>query len=503
MKTVRALGIAVVGIGSLGAAALGCFDLAGDCVYLLTCPGGTGDGGPPPGCVPSMATGAVADTCGVFVSPMGDDGNAGTKEAPLKTITAAIGKGTAVYACAGPMPYPEALTVSKAVALYGALDCTSWVYSAATKTQLAAAADAVPLSLASTAGGTEVHDFIITAADASMLGGSSIAVLVDQADALLENVDVNAGSGAVGAAGMGQAQVMTPVTASGSAGTDDAACNLGGPIVGGGGGKNTCGTIATSGGIGGSGIADVAGGPGGGGNPMMTPTNAGAGQTSALACTAGQPGAPGSTGTAGTGARGAGEVSASGYQGPTATAGMPGTAGQGGGGGGGARECDMAMMFAGPSGGGGGAGGCPGAPGNASQSGGSSIGILSLNAKLTLTSTSITTRTGGAGGTGGDGQQGGAGGQPGNAVGNACGGGKGGQGGNGGPGGGGAGGHSVAIAIKGGTPPDLSSTTIIPGTAGAGGPGGDMDMTMQTKGDDGMACKTLDFTNPMSPACAM
>ncbi len=86
----------------------------------------------------------------------------------------------------------------------------------------------------------------------------------------------------------------------------------------------------------------------------------------------------------------------------------------------------------------------------------------------------------------------------------SCGGGKGGQGGAGGPGGGGAGGHSVAVAIKGGTLPDLSTTTIVPGMGGAGGPGGDMDMTAQTKGDDGMACKTLDFTNPASPtACAM
>jgi hypothetical protein len=31
-----------------------------------------------------------------------------------------------------------------------------------------------------------------------------------------------------------------------------------------------------------------------------------------------------------------------------------------------------------------------------------------------------------------------------------------------------------------------------------------MNMTMQTKGDDGMACMTLDFTNPATPtACAM
>ena len=30
-----------------------------------------------------------------------------------------------------------------------------------------------------------------------------------------------------------------------------------------------------------------------------------------------------------------------------------------------------------------------------------------------------------------------------------------------------------------------------------------MDMTTQTKGDNGMACKTLDFTNPMSLVCGI
>ena len=36
----------------------------------------------------------------------------------LKTIGAALGKGAAVYACAGAMPFSEAVTVSKAVTLY-------------------------------------------------------------------------------------------------------------------------------------------------------------------------------------------------------------------------------------------------------------------------------------------------------------------------------------------------------------------------------------------------
>src|SRR5262245_47710159 len=63
--------------------------------------GGTGGAG----CDPSMSADAVADTCGVFVSPTGDDNNPGTKAEPLKSITAALAKGGAIYACAGSMPY--------------------------------------------------------------------------------------------------------------------------------------------------------------------------------------------------------------------------------------------------------------------------------------------------------------------------------------------------------------------------------------------------------------
>jgi hypothetical protein len=497
-------------VATLGALhAIGCvFHTPVNCENdLVNC---SGTGGPPPGCEPSMSSAPVADTCGVFVSTLGDDGNAGTKEKPLRTIGAALGKGTAIYACAGAMPFSEPVMVSKAVTLFGALDCATWGYDATNKTQLTAVADGVPLTLASTAGGSEVYDFAITAADAMTAGGSSIAVIDDGAGVVLEGVSVTAGAGAVGTAGMGQSQVVTPpgvtpMGATGANGTDDTACSMTG-VFGGAGGKNTCGGINTEGGAGGDGLAAGSGGNGGDGSPMMTPGNGGSGQT-ASSCKPGGVGTDGSPGPLGIGARGIGDVSSTGYANPTGMLGGSGSPGQGGGGGGGALACDSPTdMFAGPSGGGGGAGGCPGGPGNTGQSGGSSIGILALGATLTLNTVSIATHDGGAGGTGGDGQHGGAGGSAGHAPmgSNACDGGKGGQGGAGGPGGGGAGGHSVAVAIKGGTLPDLSNTTIVPGMGGAGGPGGDMDMTAQTKGDDGMACKTLDFTNPMSPtACVM
>jgi hypothetical protein len=494
----------------------GCGRRGADCYLNGLCAAGGGGGratvstggagGTPEGCDPSKTSKPVADSCGVFVSPTGGDGNAGTKEKPLKTIAAALAKGSTVYACAGATPFSEAVMIEKAATLFGALDCASWAYDKSKKMQLTAMADAVPLTVPSAASGTELHDFAISAADAKTPGVSSIAVLSDHAEVTLERVDVAAGSGAAGAPGGVQAKVMTPAAADGGSGTDDAMCNVPALVGGGLGGKNTCEGMTVGGGVGGSGLADVSGGDGNGGKPVMTPSNGGVGQTTAASCKPGGVGSDGGPGMPGTGARGIGDVGASGYQGPLGALGLPGLPGQGGGGGGGGRQCDMLGMFAGPSGGGGGAGGCGGLAGNAGQSGGSSIGILVLGAKLSLVSVTITTKDGGAGGLGGGGQPGGIGGDPGHAPASsaACDGGKGGQGGAGGPGGGGAGGHSVAVAIKGGALPDLSSTTIIGGKGAAGGSGGDMDMTTQTKGDSGLACKTLDFTNPKSPsACAM
>jgi hypothetical protein len=506
------LGLAV-GLGVYGC---GWIDSADDCALnpILRCgpfapgssTGSSGTGGSTPGCDPASSNGPVADSCGVFVSSSkgSDTTGKGTKEVPYQSLGKALASagGKAVYACGE--SFTESVTVSTKVTLYGALVCSQdWSYDSTQKTKLAAAADAIPLTLASTAGGTALHDFAVAAADAMKAGGSSIAVLA-QANVMLQNVDVMAGKGADGAAGAKQTAVTTPATADGKPGIDDPMCNAPGEF-GGAGGANMCGSSTdTSGGSGGAGQAATSGGDGSRGNPIMTPTNAGSGQTMTMSCTPGGPGAAGSKGTAGTGARGIGEVSASGYVSPAGTLAMPGGPGQGGGGGGGARQC--ASTFAGPSGGGGGAGGCGGAAGLPGQSGGSSIGILALGATPSLSNVSIATHDGGAGGVGGDGQLGGPGGQPGKApmMTAACDGGPGGQGGAGGPGGGGAGGHSIAIAVKGAASPDLSSMKITLGKGAAGGPGGDMDVTMQTKGDGGLACKTLDFTNPMSPtACVM
>ncbi len=501
------------------------------------CTGGTGsssssssssgagghDGGPPPSCIPSMSTEAVSSTCGMFVSSEhGDDTTGkGTPTAPYKTIGKALTENAAtVYVCAGKVPYSEALAVDRKVTLFGALDCGTWAYDAANKTQITAPSDAVPVTLTSSASGTSFEDFAINATDATIAGGSSIAVLDDGADLALTRCDVTSGKGADGAAGTsptgsGQvgadAPVPSPANALDGCMMNQTAVPSGFP------GQSKCGMTDTSGGLGGEGTSLAIGGAATDAQPQPQPNavmgsdgKAGKPQDT-TSCRDGNPGADGLPGMMpGAGATEIGDLASTGYLAPTATAGQsPGSPGYGGGGGGGAKQCSNG--FAGPAGGGGGAGGCGGLPGGAGQSAGSSFALVSLNGKVVLDTVTLTSADGGAGGAGGNGQPGGHGGKGGTAGGSngdgsvqACNGGNGGQGGRGSSGGGGLGGHSAGIAFK-GTAPVQKKVVIQHGKGGGGGIGGDMDMTSPgIVGGNGLACATLDFTTPASPtACAM
>ncbi len=200
-----AAGAVVLGIG---AQALGCVFTVPECVQ---CTGGSGAGGSaggtPAGCVPSENAGAVADACGVFVSSgRGDDTGAGTKGAPLATLGAALARAEEsgarrVYACAE--SFGEAVEVPAGMAIYGGLDCANgWVWiGETTKTVVEAGPDAIALRLSSGEGTTRIEDVAARAADATVAGGSSIAVLVDGANAELVRCELTAGSGAEGAKG--------------------------------------------------------------------------------------------------------------------------------------------------------------------------------------------------------------------------------------------------------------------------------------------------------------
>jgi hypothetical protein len=510
-------------LGAVAAALLaGCQDRADDCSLNYSCrsgsgssgtgggsssstggggssTGGGGTGGMPASCVPSDAKGAVDDACGVFVSSsLGDDKNAGTKEKPFKTMGAALSKvgSGRVYACAE--AFSEEVTIAAKVDIYGGLDCKSWAYvGPAGKTTLTAAADAVPLTVASTAGGTEIVDVAVVAANAMKDGGSSIAVVVDQAGVTFTRCDLTAGDGVKGKDGdPGDSNGMS--AAAGVPGNNGAdACNgdvlMGNPggtavgnmcegmnivSVGGAGGKGSVAS-GTAGDIGQTGAL----GAGGVGEPSMGAWSCGANGTGQGGDN-GKPGNPGPAGTA------LGMLSSSGYAGDPGQSGTPGAPGQGGGGGGGAKGGMICPANgAGASGGSGGAGGCGGKPGQGGAAGGASIALVSLSASVTLTDCTLHAGKGADGGKGGDPQPGGGGGAPGvggKKVGlsnNACSGGQGGQGGNGGPGGGGRGGHSIAVAYTGTAVAKMGKTSLMLGAQGKGGLGGNMGMS--NAGTDG------------------
>jgi hypothetical protein len=483
--------------------ACGCDTFYRDCVQVedpdslricKTFRSGVGGGGETPAaCVPRENENPVDDTCGVFVSSsMGDDTSGkGTKAAPYKTLATALPRSSnrPVYACSE--PFKEAVTLSASVALFGALDCTNgWVYDASKKTTLTAEPDAIPLTVASSASGAEAHDFAITAADAMKDGGSSIAVVVDQAAASFSRCDLVSGNGKAGVAGTTPMDPVGPTDANdlGIKGNDGKnACMSTSSQLGGDAKENALCPAAMGGPIGG------AGGVGAGingSNGDVIPANAqtalgGQGQPSvdpmnmwSCAVGAGGQATNGAPGTVGSGAQGAtalGVLDKSGYAGAAGQPGGMGKPGQGGGGGGGAKG---KSMCAGASGGGGGVGGCGGKGGLGGSPGGASIGISSLGATLAFDTVTIKISTGGNGGDGGDGQAGGSGGNggnggTGNGTSDACNGGKGGQGGFGGKGGGGRGGHAIGIAYTGMSMPDPKGVTFTKGTPGAGGKGAD------------------------------
>ncbi|AUX26037.1 hypothetical protein SOCEGT47_065900 [Sorangium cellulosum] len=472
---------------------------AGNCRRALTCEYflsmGVG-GGMPVECVPSESATGVDDACGVFVSSSGSDENTATKEAPMKTLRAALAlaeeNGTRrVYACAE--AFEEAVEVAGNVTIYGGLDCANgwgWV-GREQKTTLTARAGEIPLVMRG--GGAEVTVRVedvhvqargIEAEDAALAGASSIAAVAEEVSVELARCVLEAGDAAAGAEGAAY-EMSAMGGAMGNSGGEacSAAASLGGLSV-----KNDCGTPEDSsddsfGGYGGNGGPDI-GGPGVNGTPESA-VNGGRGE-GAEVCSDGTEGTAGDAGGSGIGATGLGEISASGYTGAAGSSGTKGGTAQGGGGGGGAKggagegKCTSAESAGGASGGSGGAGGCGGAGGRGGGAGGSSIALISLNAALSFEDVTLKTGRGGAGGKGGAGQEGGEGGEGGpggkkpegaTALNDACAGGRGGKGGPGGQGGGGRGGHAIGIAYT-GVARWTRGATIEVGEAGAGGPGG-------------------------------
>ena len=443
----------------------------------------------------------------IFVSPTGNDANAGTQASPKLTISAAITTaGTEdkdVFAATGTYathPTANGVVLADGVDVYGGYLDGIWSRTTATATSIANVGRGV------TAQGVtaklQLMSIIGTPVPGSLLTDdveTAIGLLATASDVTLEAVDVNTTNATDGEAGAALGRANSG--GNGSNGTSGA-CNgpegVGGAAGSGGSGTGLLG-IPTAGGFdggaGGNGgdeaivtlqpdgeDGDGSGGIFGGGPPAAggsggaagNPGFAGANGTNAIDAT---------NGTNGTGAA----FNPSAYAGPTGWADLAGTSGTdggnagggGGGGGGGSQRGILVTNGGGNGGGGGGGGGAGGDGGHGGQNGGASLGIYAWDSSITLIGgSSVAAGDAGNGGNGGTGQLGGFGGNGGlgaaaclTEIGRGGNGGSGGDGGNGGNGGGGAGGASYAIATFGTSTLTLGDVSLSHGLAGTPGAG--------------------------------
>lgn len=449
---------------------------------------------PMPGCLPSEPT-FVSDMCGVFVALAGKQGATGTMADPLPSLTegiaAAVASNRYVFACAD--TFDEQVTITSGVSIYGGReDCTKgWTLKADGATTVNGPVDKISMVI-DTPGHITLENVDVKAPAGTMGSKSSIAVLVNQAEAEFKNCKFTSQDAFKGDDGA----VTAPDSAlNGTPGLPGKAVCAPGNHLGGAAAVKSCGGATSTGGKGGDGGAAGAMSGGNGADGTLTSPagtgDHGNGQTSAATCTTGKDGGDGGNGADGAGATGIGSITAAGYTGASGGTGGTGTPGIGGGGGGGSKGTSAPISTAcsisdptnyyGASGGSGGSGGCGGKPGNVGGPGGSSIALVIVSAvSVKFDAVTLTPGKGGAGGQGGTGQSGGTQGAPG-AGGDAndggglklgCAGGAGGTGGAGGPGGGGQGGHSLGLAYKSTMLKELPTFPQGKPTPGAGGEAG-------------------------------
>jgi hypothetical protein len=429
----------------------------------------------------------------IFVDKVtGDDANAGTREAPVKTIQAGLNLAAMVGATQVLISqgvYTGSLTLINGIGIYGQYDKSrNWVRGPSNVTQIRGGTVAVTAqNILDT---TVIQGVVITSESASVAGTSSIGIVAtDSPGVVIQSVSINAGAGAAGAAGANGSVGQNG--SNGSSGNSGCEYECGFPPIciglcgtcdrpaGGTGGVGPGSTNGGNGGAGGiskqAGVAGAAGSGTGAGSGGAGGANKGDGSV-------GGNGAAGVQGSLGAAGQSVGTFSASGYLTSNGSDGTVGTNG-GGGGGGGSGGGDLPTFFEGnwcatygSGGGGGGGAGQGGNGGKGGGGGGASIGILLSGAPITVETTLIMTGNGGNGGAGapggdgGTGGLGGAGGPRGDGDDQGAGafGGSGGNGGPGGPGGGGGGGVAFGVVCVSATLLD-TDTTIVPGSGGFGG----------------------------------
>ncbi len=481
------LSLATLVVASASQVACESRDCAFDATCLVTTDAGA-DGPPsivyPAGCDPNAdakdSPACVDDSVGVFVSPTGVDGRAGTKAEPLKTMAGAlsvVGRNRVrVYICGTePLAGPIRVSGASLTGIYAGFDCATWRHVGA-RVKIAVAPGFGDPAL-------EIRDatFPVAIQDVELVGpivgapnNVGARVVGPSTRVTFSRVVLVAGDGADGEGG-----------AQGAFTFPDGSLLRGGVSLddkGGAPGGTTSGIACQSGGPptrGGAGGNDGADGLRG--DPDR---GAGVGGTSAACTSASTGGADGGNGPAGAPGKGAsvlGKPSAGDWVPQPGDDGASGQTAQGGGGGGGS---------GGGGGGGGGAGGCGGAGGKGGKGGGASVALAVFGgAQVKLVASELRAGKAGRGGKGGLGQTGQIGGDAGDGKAPGCNGGAGGKGGDGAPGGGGAGGLSVCVLYS-ITKPELGADTkLTVGTAGAGGAAGD---TGAGDGVAGQALETLD-----------
>lgn len=420
----------------------------------------------------------------VFVATNGNDSNPGTKQQPMQTVPAGIGRAsitgkTQVYISNG--TYIGRVNLVNAISLYGGYSAANnWARSAAYVATIQSStvtngyvSAMVGTNITST---TTVDRLSIHTGNTSSTGISNYALHCAGCGGLrLRNNDVDAGNAGPGTAGFTGTNGSPGST--GNGGLSGSCDDNGTGASGGPGGTSACGRNGGNGGKGGNvpasaganGGTGAIGTPGGNGGGVGDPGGDGGN---------GQPGANGGSGANGGGASGGGLTSNFWISnaGGTGTNGTPGNGG-GGGGGGGAQSCTFCNDGYGNGGGGGGGAGCAGTAGGGGSGGGGSFGVFLVNSTgVQLVNNTISSGNGGNGGAGGVRGAGGIGanGGPGGTtctseIGQGGNGGKGGNGGNGGYGGGGAGGPSYAL-YRSGTSVSTAGNSFSFGSAGSGGP---------------------------------
>jgi hypothetical protein len=480
------LAVAVAGILSWG----------GNTPALAACTPGASDK-PDLAFVDSNCDGIDGDkAAALFVAPGGSDGNSGTPESPMKSVSAAVTAGIAahkdVYVAAGTYVGKVAfLGATGNIGVYGGYDAQSWQRSAANVATLQAPGQVVGVALP----GIVLQLLTVhSTADATTTTSYGVRAFYQGAVAL-SRVTVEAAPGANG--GHGADAPQTPPTAApdGKQGVGNPNCD-----------PWALKGIFNPGAAGGSAPGLFSGGSGGDWfkpYPFAGTNGEGeAGIGGGIGGDVGWPGGSGIPGNPGTkGKPGLNDLNTAAtlYIPMNGTAGGTGTRGAGGGGGGmGDNTCIP--------GSGGGAGGRPGEGGQGGKGGGGSIGVFAGAGAhaLVIDGSVIHTADGGKGGNGGYGQPGGAGGQggdpgidiydngqyPGTAGGN---GGAGGAGGRGGPG---AGGASIGVLA-------IDARAVVAGdtqiTLGAGGLGG----VGSYNGWVGLALKSIELTTAAGSLPAM